>query len=160
MQPLLPLTFHACVRLSGNFSSSKPVRNNAVFRLSLWYVLLNCRTAHWGRYSACSTVLRSSAQILLSLETNRYFPSLSLGVPGAVVGCSQLEAFRFKCWKGSVKYRALTWRVAGCVGLRAGLCKFGEGKSISCRCRIWTPDCSARNSLTVRIMTFWLVHDQ
>ena len=97
--------------------SSKPVRNNAI-PICAATELLNCTL----RYSDRGTVLRSSAQILLSSETNRYFPSLSLDVLGAVVGYGHLEVFRFKSWNDILKYSTLTWRIAGCVGPRAGPC--------------------------------------
>jgi hypothetical protein len=70
---------------------SKPVRNNAT-PVCAAAELSDCTL----RYSDRGAVLRSSAQILLSSETNRYFPSLSLDVPGAVVGYDQLQVFSFK----------------------------------------------------------------
>jgi hypothetical protein len=35
---------------------------------------------------------------------------------------------------------------------------FGEYKNICCRCGVYTADCAARYSVTVRITRFWLVH--
>ena len=74
--------------------SSKPARNTAtaVCAAAAAAELSDCTR----RYSDRGTVLRSSAQILLSAETNRYFPSLSLDVPEAVIGYGQLEVFRFR----------------------------------------------------------------